>query len=144
MVGARSDPYLGFNFLVEIKDIVVAGFSEITGLEAETEVHSYREGGENRFMHKFAGPTNFPSNLVLNHGITDTPELWDWCERVRNGTVDRKSVSVILRDRFGNEAWRWNFRDAYPIKWIGPQLRAATAEVAIETLELVHRGMSSG
>jgi phage tail-like protein len=42
----------------------------------------------------------------------------------------------------GQPQWRWNFRDAYPVRWSGPDLRAASAEVALETLELAHRGMT--
>ncbi len=43
MVGKRTDPYLSFNFLVEIEGVVTGGFSEVTGLQAETEIKEYRE-----------------------------------------------------------------------------------------------------
>jgi phage tail-like protein len=43
-------------------------------------------------------------------------------------------------DTTGQERWRWNFLQAYPVKWIGPNLRATTSEVAVETLELAHNG----
>ena len=32
----RDDPYKGFNFLVEIDGVPVAGFSEVSGLECDT------------------------------------------------------------------------------------------------------------
>ena len=31
------NPYTAFNFLVEIQGLVVGGFSEVSGLQAETE-----------------------------------------------------------------------------------------------------------
>jgi phage tail-like protein len=36
---------------------------------------------------------------------------------------------------------RWHFRNAWPVKWEGPHLKAKASEVAIETLELVHEGL---
>lgn len=120
---------------------MVAGFSEVTGLQVETEVQDYREGGLNDFMHKLAGPTRYPSNLVLKHGITDKRELWKWHQDVAHGKVERKNGSIVLLDAAGEEMWRWNFEGAYPVRWNGPDLRANTAEVAVETLEMVHRGI---
>jgi phage tail-like protein len=141
-VGDRNDPYLSFNFLVEIEGLVVGGFSEVTGLTIEVEVEEYREGGLNAYMHKLAGPARYPSNLVLKHGLTDSDTLWAWHQDVARGTIQRKNGSIMLLNSAGEEQWRWNFTDAYPVRWVGPDLRAGSAEVAIETLELVHRGLN--
>jgi phage tail-like protein len=135
------DPYLGFNFLVEIEGILVGGFSEVTGLQVEIEIHDYREGGLNDYIHKFAGPTRYPVNLILKRGLTTSGTLWQWHQEVRQGVIKRKNGSILLLDSAGEESWRWNFTEAYPVKWVGPDLRAATAEVAVETLELAHRGL---
>jgi len=140
--GTRNDPYMGFKFVVELGGVVVAGFSEVTGLQVEVEVQEYREGGLNEYMHKRVGPTRYPSNLVLKHGITDKRELWKWHQDVAHGKVERKNGSIILLSPAGDEVWRWNFEGAYPVRWNGPDLRANTAEVAVETLELVHRGIT--
>ena len=43
----RVDPYMGFRFLVEIQGLIVAGFTEVTGLQAETEFEEIKEGGVN-------------------------------------------------------------------------------------------------
>lgn len=140
-VGDRRDPYLGFNFLVEVTGITVGGFSEVSGLQVESEVHDYREGGLNDFIHRLAGPTRYPSNLILKRGVTDVDVLWRWYQDVRQGKVQRLNVSVVLLDSTGEEKRRWNFKGALPIRWAGPDLRAGTAEVAVETLELVHQGL---
>jgi len=142
MVGKRTDPYLSFNFLVEIENIVVGGFSEVTGLEVETEIKEYREGGLNEYMHRLAGPTRYPSNLILKRGLTDAHTLLGWFQEVAQGTIRRKNGSIVLLDMSGEERWRWNFIDAYPVKWSGPNLRASASEVAVETLELAHNGIS--
>lgn len=137
----RVDPYLAFSFLVEIEGIVTGGFTEVDGLQAEIEVKEYREGGQNDYVHKLAGPARYPSNLVLKRGLTDSTTLWQWCQDTLQGDVERKNGSVILLDSAGQEAWRWNFIDAYPVKWSGPSLRADSATVAVETLELAHHGL---
>ena len=138
----RQDPYLSFHFAVEIDQKIVAGFSEVSGLDVETAVETFREGGVIGHEQQLAGPSKFPSRLVLKKGITDAKVLWSWHQEVTRGRVTRKDVSVVLRDSTGKEKWRWSFREAAPVKWVGPQLRASSSEVAIETLELIHKGLA--
>jgi phage tail-like protein len=140
-VAGRHDPYLAFNFLVEVEGLVIGGFSEVTGLQSEIEFYDHREGGVNEYIHKLWGPTRYTVNLILKHGLTDTDTLWRWYQGVTHGAVVRKNLSLMLLDAGGEERARWNVAGAYPVRWIGPELRAGTAAIAIETLELVHRGI---
>jgi phage tail-like protein len=142
MPSRPKDPVLGFNFRVEINGVFEAGFNEVTGLQAEIEVQEYREGGVNDFIHKFAGPTRFPANLVLKNGITDSTKLWSWYQDVMRGKFTRKSLDIVLLDAAGDEKRRWKFKNAYPVKWNGPGLKATASEVALESLELAHEGFS--
>ena len=135
-----KDPHLSFRFRVEIDGLDAAGFQEVTGLTAETEVESLREGGVNAHEWQLAGPTKYSSKLILKRGLADEESLWSWYQRVVSGQVERKGIAVILLDHAGEEKWRWTFREAYPVKWDGPQLRANRGEVAFETIELVHNG----
>ncbi len=141
-VGNRRDPYLAFDFLVEVDGLLVAGFSEVTGLQREIEVQEYREGGLNEYVHKLAGPVRYPSNLILKRGLAG-PEAWVWHDMAARGIITRLNGSIVLRDEAGREAWRWIFLGAFPVRWTGPELRAGTAAVAVETLELVHRGIAA-
>jgi phage tail-like protein len=139
--GGRQDPLLDYNFAVEIEGLVAGGFSEVSGLEVELEVQDYREGGVNSFIHKRAGPAKYSSNLILKRGMTDNMVLWNWYWNAVQGIIDRKNVSILLLDQAGQEVVRWNFEQAYPVKWTGPDLRATANEVAIESLELAHKGL---
>jgi phage tail-like protein len=130
-----QNPYTAFNFLVEVKGLVVGGFSEVSGLQAETETEDYHEGGVNNYVHRLPKVTKYP-NLVLKRGITDATELWEWYKRAVAGQFERRTVSIVR-----SENWRWDFQAAYPIKWVGPDFKADSNTVAIEMLELAHRGL---
>jgi phage tail-like protein len=141
-LAGRADPFAAFRFVVEIEGVVIGGFHEVRGLDAEIEVVTYREGGLNAYAHQFAGAVAYPSRLVLTRGLTDA--LWTWYQDVASGRIERKNGSIVLLSDARDEMWRWNFADAYPVRWTGPSLRAAESAVAIETLELVHHGISRG
>jgi len=141
--GERKDPYISFRFRVEIEGITVAHVSEVTGLQLETETEPYEEGGVNDFVHQLPKRTKY-TNITLKRGITDLDEMWKWHQEVVKGKFKRKDGSIILMDSFGEDKWRWNFSQAYPVKWTGPQLGADSATVAFETIELAHHGITRG
>jgi phage tail-like protein len=141
--GIRIDPYTSFKFQVEIQGLIVGGFSEVSGLQAQTQTETVREGGVNDHVHKLPKGTE-QSNITLKRGITDSDVLWKWHRDVVDGKVKRKSGRIILMDFEGNEKWHWTFEDAYPVKWVGPDFKAKGGETAVETLELVHNGLKKG
>jgi len=141
--GQKPDPYRGFRFRVEIDGITVAHFSEVSGLQVETETEPYEEGGVNDFVHQLPKRTKF-QNITLKRGITDVDELWQWHQDVVDGNFARKNGSIILLDEAGEDTWRWNFTRAFPAKWTGPDLKADGSTVAFETVELVHEGIKKG
>lgn len=138
--GDRRDPYGVFRFHLEIDSVIVAGFSEVSGLTLETEVEERPEGGVNDHVHAFAKGTKSP-RLILKHGITDSDALWRWHQEVVAGRIERQDGRILLLDYKGVEKWHWAFEKAYPVKWIGPDLKADSSAVAFETVELVHRGI---
>jgi phage tail-like protein len=139
--GTRIDPYLNFNFLVEIDGIARAAFHECSGLDSSIDIIEHREGGT-------ITPTKLPgavkySNIVLKRGVTDDVQLYDWHRQWATGdpAAKRQSGAIVLLDRRGDESVRWNFREAWPAKWNGPDFTAEGNDVAIETLELAHEGI---
>jgi phage tail-like protein len=139
--GERTNPLVAFRFRVEIGNLIEAGFAECSGLQVETELQEVREGGENAFVYKLPKGSKHV-NLTLKHGITVSPVLWNWHKDVVNGKVQRKMVYVVLVDSAGQETWRWRLQDAFPVKWMGPELKADSSTVAFESLELAHHGLT--
>jgi len=131
----RIDPYKGYRFLVEIEGIQQAAFAECSGLGSEIEVVEYREGGEGSPVRKLPGRVRYP-DIILKWGVTDSRELYNWHLQLINGTLVRKSGSIVLLDDEGQPTVRWNFADAWPSKWEGPRLIARGNEVAIESMTL--------
>ncbi|MCK6619957.1 MAG: phage tail protein [Calditrichaceae bacterium] len=137
---ARKDPYMSFRFRIEIDGIIEGGFSEVSGVHATTQVEDFREGGLNSHVHKFPKETTF-DNLVLKKGLADSQTLWKWHNDVIAGKVRRATVHIImLKDRSEEVAHIWSFKEAYPVKWSGPDFKADGSAVAFETLELAHHG----
>jgi phage tail-like protein len=135
----RNDPFLSFRFEIDLDDFAVSAFSECSGLQLETEVMDYPEGGLNTFVHKFPGRTK-QVNIQLKRGIADR-KIWDWYYDVTQGKVLFRNGTVRAFDAAGSAVMEWRFFNAFPCKWIGPSLNALQSSVAIETLELCHQGL---
>ena len=142
-MSARTDPYSSFRFTVNLQfdSVIVAGFSEVSGLEVTMEPETVEEGGLNTRTRKLPKRYDHP-NLVLKRGLTDDQHLFQWLNNARHGQIERKSGEVVLLDACGRQSMGWAFKEAYPVKWSGPSLRADQGSVAIESLELAHRGLS--
>jgi len=133
----RKDPFRGFNFRLEMSGVTEAGFREVTGLDASTDVAEYREGkDQGNFPRKLTG-LNKHANLTLKRGIDPDNKLWDWYKKVVSGKNDRQNGSIVLCDETGEEKVRWNFKQAWPTKMTGPGLNATSNDVAIEGVEIV-------
>jgi phage tail-like protein len=138
--GARNDPFSQFNFVIELEGIPSGAFSEVSGLDMETDPIEYREGSEDITVRKLPGLRKYP-NISLKRGFTPDTSLYDWRKTVMDGKTERKSGSIVLLNEARQEALRWNFREGWPCKLQGPPLNAKTNEVAIETLEICHEGL---
>lgn len=138
----RIDPYVNFNFLVEVDGIIRGAFHEVSGLESSIDMVEHREGGQNTTPHKYPGQAKY-ANVVLRWGMAADRDLYDWHMQWLEGdpAATRRSGSIVLLDRRGTEKARWNFKDAWPTKWSGPSLAAEGSDIAIESIELVHEGL---
>lgn len=137
----RTDPYLGFNFVIEVEKIHVGSFSEVSGLGFDIELEEYREGGVNDYVHKLPKVTKY-SNIVLKRGMTNSMDFYNWYKDVTKGKIDRRQISIILLDNTQQKQLkRWDFKKSFPVKWIGPDLKADGNVLAVESIEIVHQGL---
>lgn len=152
--GIRSDPFMGFNFLIWLIDtssllaavmtainmVAEAGFSECSGLDGSLKVEEYTEGGENSFVHKF--PTRMShSNIVLKRGVSFSEDLWNWHFDYVNGNGKRRDGLILMQNELHIPVKIWAFKRGLPLKWTGPTLNAGQGALAFETLEIAHEGL---
>ena len=143
----REDPYAGHQFEIVINGIsddgtaVKGSFAECSGLEVMMDPIEYRNRSENFTVRKIPELKKF-TNIVLKRGIIGDLTLWNWILEGMNGTVHRTEGSVVLLDEAKNEVMRWHFKRGWPSKCTGPSLNAKNNEIAMETLEIAHEGLS--
>jgi phage tail-like protein len=138
---ARVDPLLAFRFRVRLDDLPVASFSDCMGLQVETEVYEYAEGGLNTNVHRLPTRTKHGS-ITLKRGIAGR-DLWNWYEDIIAGRFGRRNGTIAVYDAAGEAVvTEWQFVRSFPCRWIGPDLGAAQSNVAVEAFELCHEGLS--
>jgi phage tail-like protein len=91
--GLRDDPYQGYNFLVEIQGIIAGGFTEVSGLDIQTEVEEIRQGGDNSRSYKLPKVSGY-SNLQLIKGVADIDMMWPWYQDVVAGKIQRRNGTL--------------------------------------------------
>lgn len=139
-MGNDNDKYgQGYRFKVTIDELEAADFTEASGLTVQKEVLELLEGGENTRHHKLVGATRF-SNIVLRRGTSSSTALFDWIKQTIDGVVKRKNGSIIAVSRAGEPVFRWDFKNAWPCRYEGPQFRSGESEISIELIELAHDG----
>lgn len=138
-----DDAYATCRFYVQLDGKSEALFTEVGGLQIEVTVHTLEEGGNNGFVHRLPGRAKV-GNLTLKRGMTRSNDFLKWLIDVAAGKIMRRNVTVVMYDTAQDVMLRWNFSNAYPIKWSGPQFNAGRSEAAVESLELAHEGMTLG
>lgn len=131
----------GFRFTVKIDGKDFAAFTDCTLPNLQVETQDINEGGVNEYVHRLPVRVKV-GTVTLKHGITKNSELMRWYLQVRDGKIEAatRTVSVVMFDSLLKPVATWTFNRAYPIKWVGPQLKSGDSAAAIEELELAHHG----
>ena len=137
----RQDALPAFLFAVEIDGLTTGFFRSVGGLAVETEVIEFKEGGDAGTIRKLPGVTRF-ANIRLTRRFTGDRTLYDWFTTVQKPNPIKVNGRVIMFDRRGVRVAAWKFSNGFPVKWEGPELDASANEVAIETIEIAHEGLS--
>lgn len=139
---AAELPLPKFHFVVEW-GAARAGFTEISGLEVETEVIEYRDGASPEFSKKkFPGLRKF-TNIALKRGLfaTDNAFFDWWKQNSLLHTAERRDVTISLLNETHEPVVVWKVRNAFPVKLTSTDLKGDASEAAIETMELAHEGL---
>jgi phage tail-like protein len=124
-----------------VPKVHIGEFRECTGLSVEREILEYAAGARNDVVYKLPGRVKY-GNLVLKRGTTAQGELVKWFRETQS-SLKLAIVTVTLLHPTGDDARIWAFKEAYPVKWSGPNLNAGSDSPATETLEIAFGGMDA-
>lgn len=131
-------------FYFEVKwDSAVMSFEEISGLDVESQPIEYRHGDSP--VHatiKMPGLKKY-GNVTMKKGVfKGDNKFWDWFNQIKMNTIKRVPVTISLLDESGKPTMVWTLMNAWPTKITGTDLKAQGNEVAIETIEVAHEGLT--
>lgn len=137
----KNHPIKKFHFKVEWGGTKI-GFTEVLGLDFETEVIEYREGSDRDYdKRKQPGLAKY-SNVTLKRGTFQGDiEFYEWWKMIFHDDFRRDLLISALNNEH-EPIITWKLRNAWPSKVQSPSLKATGNEVAIETIEVVHEGLS--
>ena len=147
MAGEAQDasvwPLPKFHFSVDIGDQKDLAFQEVSGLDTETQVIEYRAGNSKQFSTVKMPGISKTGNVTLKKGIfVKDNKFWAWYSQITMNTIKRVPVIIKLLDEKGNPTMVWTLQNAWPTKITGTDLKADGNEVAVETLEIAHEGLT--
>lgn len=135
-------PLSKFHFQVEWGGTKI-GFTEISGLDSELEVIEYRQGASPEYSKiKMPGMRKF-SNITMKRGMFQGDnEYYEWLNSVQLNTIERRDITISLLNQDHEPIVVWKVRNAFPTKVQSTDLKADGNEIAIESMEIVHEGLS--
>ena len=125
---AEKYPLPKFHFQVEWGGTNL-GFSEVSGLDVETEVIEYRHGASPDYSSvKMPGRQKY-SNITLKRGTTKADnEYFDWWNTVQLNTIERRDITISLLNENHEPVVVWKVKNAWP--------SASTAPMAVKSCTL--------
>lgn len=135
-------PLPKFHFQVEWGGSKI-GFTEVSGLDITTEVIEYRDGASPEYSKiKMPGQRKY-SNITLKRGtFKGDNQFYTWFNSVNLNTIERRDLTISLLNESHEPVIVWKVKNAWPSKVTPTDLKADGNEVAIESLELAHEGLT--
>ena len=120
-------------------DTDLGKWTKCEGLGVEYEIHEYREGGENGYVHRLPGRRKYQTVKLTRPLDGDSGRT---AKLVSEAGQPGKRYTARIRvlDAQGIEVASWSLDSALVSRWNAPNLDVNGKDVAFETLELVHNG----
>ena len=145
MAGDKQDnvwPVPKFYFQVKLGDKEVP-FQEVSGLDIEAQIIEYRHGNSKEFSTIKMPGIKKTGNVTLKKGVfVKDNGFWDWFNKIKMNTIERQTVVISLLDEAGAPTMVWTLNNAWPTKITGTDMKSDGNEVAVETVEIAHEGLT--
>ncbi len=139
----QAYPLPRFHFQVDWGGTMIS-FTEVTGLVMEREKIEYRHSDSKDF-HKIAQPgLQKTAALVLKRGKFEKDvDFNKWFEDVADDRANkRRDVIIRLLNEKHQPVAAWKASRCFPLKVTAPDLKSDANEIAIESVEIAHEGLS--
>jgi phage tail-like protein len=124
-----------FRFVITVNGMPAGAFTDCTLPALELELEEVKEGGLNTYTHQLPGRRK-SAKITLKNGVGLLNQLLPWYIKSMNEQFSRRRVTITLFSALIIPVMVWDIEDAYPVKWVGPELQSGSNSVAIQTLEL--------
>ncbi len=134
-------PLAKFHFSVDWGGTKI-GFTEVSGLDFETEVIEYRDGSNPEYSKtKMPGMQKF-SNLTMKRGTFNSDnEFYEWWNTVQLNTIERRDITINLLNEEHEPVVTWKIKNAWPTKVQSTDLKSDENAAAIQSIEIAHEGL---
>lgn len=113
-------------------------FQKVSGINAEVQLETVKEGGQNLYSHRLPNKVNY-NNLVLERGYTiGSPLNIEFNIALSKFQFYPSNVLVTLFSEIGVPVGAWLYMKAYPVKWSVSALDAKANSVVVDTMELAY------
>ena len=131
-------------FYFQVKwDSEVMSFQEVSGLDIEAQPIEYRHGDSPEFSTIKMPGIKKSGNVTMKKGVYKSDnKFWDWFNQIKMNTIKRVPITISLLDEAGAPTMVWTLANAWPSKISGTDLKSDGNEVAIESIEIVHEGIT--
>jgi phage tail-like protein len=148
----KVTPALGltFRFTVSVPGMRLGSWQSCAGLKVDYKPVEMKSGGSYHGARYLAGEAAFPKVVLRRAAAANASgEVRTWLKGhadtwLDGGTESGVEVTITMFDSNGDAVMWWRLAHARPAGWSVSDLDATTSKVAIETLELVHEGLTSG
>ena len=136
-------PIPKFYFMVDWGATTNIPFQEVSGLDIESEPIEYRHGNSPVFS-KISMPGMIKSsNVTMRKGVfAKDNAFWDWFTKIKMNTIERQNIVIKLLDETGHPTMTWTLQNAWPTKISATDLKPDGSEVAVESIEIAHEGLT--
>jgi phage tail-like protein len=133
-----TNNYMGshhFRVTVEGINDPLDGFIKISPIVSTTEQIEFKHGLD-RSIRKNPGRTNF-EDVVMERVYSGLDEFSAWRQRIVDGEIDRRTVSIeFLRPDGATVVRRYEMYNCYPSKWELPEMDSGASNAAIERITM--------
>lgn len=136
-------PLPSFSFQVSWGSTQKIAFQEVSGLEAETQILEYRHSNSPAYSTiKMPGIAKY-GNVTFKKGIfVKDQTFWTWYSAIKMNTYPRVTVVIQLLDQNSAPTMTWTLNNAWVTKISSPTMKSDGNEVAIESIEVAHEGLT--